>query len=434
MQKIKIAILDSGVKKGHKEFAGSQINARTLSIMGDKVIESEDGEDEIGHGTAVHYLIDKLTENKEIYDFKIITNDNNLGLHDLEKFLLYISNYEVKFDIINISSGIVQCDDTKNLQEICNRIYSNGTIIVAAFDNEGAISFPAALDNVVGVDSSKKITSINDFIYVENSLINVVGKNQIQKVAWTTPEYNMIAGNSFTCCYVTAKIARMLQKGNFELKNISAHKISNDNIKPISRPFDIKKAAIFPFNKEIHSLARYKDLLDFQVEGYYSAKATGQVGRTISSILPNCDNDGIIKDIDTIQWNEIDALILGHLDELNLLLKKDYTKILLDKAIENRVKIFSFDILDKYIPRDMQTQMGIYSPQINVANIQKNFGKLYKTNVPIVSVVGTSSSQGKFTLQLYIRKKLMEIGYAVGQIGTEPSSELFGIDYSFPIG
>lgn len=78
--------------------------------------------------------------------------------------------------------------------------------------------------------------------------------------------------------------------------------------------------------------------------------------------------------------------------------------------------------------------MGIYTPRVNTDNIQNNFGKLFKTNVPIVSVVGTSSNQGKFTLQLYIRKKLIEIGYTVGQIGTEPSSELFGIDFCFPIG
>jgi subtilisin family serine protease len=350
MKVIKIAILDSGVKKGHKEFAGKQINARTLIIQNDEVVEVEDGEDEIGHGTAVHYLIDKLTENKTIYDFKIIHNDNKLSLNDLEKFLSYISNYKIKFDIINISSGIVQCDDTQKLQMICDKLKSSGTVVVAAFDNDGAISFPAALDNVIGVDSSKSIKSINDFIYVENSLINVIGKNYIQKVAWTNPEYNMIAGNSFTCCYVTAKIAKMIQEGNYELKNISTRKIHNKKAKAIDRPFKIEKAAVFPFNKEIHSLARYESMLNFIIEGYYSAKATGLIGKKISTILINCENEKIIKNIEEIRWNEIDTLILGHLDELNLLLRKDYTEILLNKAIENGVRIFSFDALDKYIP------------------------------------------------------------------------------------
>lgn len=434
METIKIAILDSGIKKEHKEFVNKKITALTLSILDDKVIENEYCEDEIGHGTAVHYLIDKLTDKKEIYDFKIMSNQKMLKLEDLELILEYINNYKTKFDIINISLGIVQCDDTSKLQEICDKIYAKGTIIVAAFDNNGAISFPAALNNVIGVDGSTNLATINDFIYIENSAINVIGKNYIQKVAWTNPEYNMNMGNSFTCCYVTAKIVKMLQENNYKLKNISNNKISNNLSQNMKCSFPIKKVAIFPFNKEIHSIARYEELLSFKITGYYSTKETGQVGRTISSILPNCNNDSKIQDVDLINWAEIDTLILGHLNELNLLLKKNYKKILLDRALENNVNIFSFDKLDEYIPYEEQKSLNIYTPRICKDHIQNNFGKLYITNKPIVSVVGTSSSQGKFTLQLYLRKKLIELGYVVGQIGTEPTSELFGIDFAFPIG
>lgn len=47
---------------------------------------------------------------------------------------------------------------------------------------------------------------------------------------------------------------------------------------------------------------------------------------------------------------------------------------------------------------------------------------------------GTSSRQGKFTLQLELRKRLKKLGYKVGQKGTEPSALLYGMDYVFPIG
>ena len=52
----------------------------------------------------------------------------------------------------------------------------------------------------------------------------------------------------------------------------------------------------------------------------------------------------------------------------------------------------------------------------------------------MLGVFGTSSQQGKFTLQLIIRDLLLKAGYSVGQIGSEPHSELFGMDYSFPFG
>ena len=47
---------------------------------------------------------------------------------------------------------------------------------------------------------------------------------------------------------------------------------------------------------------------------------------------------------------------------------------------------------------------------------------------------GTSSQQGKFTLQLTLRDKLIKRGYRIGQIGTEPSSYLFGMERCFHFG
>lgn len=61
-------------------------------------------------------------------------------------------------------------------------------------------------------------------------------------------------------------------------------------------------------------------------------------------------------------------------------------------------------------------------------------GMLYQISTPVVGVFGTSSKQGKFTLQLALRKIMLEQGYSVGGIGTEPTSQLFGMDYVFPMG
>lgn len=59
---------------------------------------------------------------------------------------------------------------------------------------------------------------------------------------------------------------------------------------------------------------------------------------------------------------------------------------------------------------------------------------LYRISKPVIGVFGTSSVQGKFTLQLKLREMLLSYGYKVGQIGTEPSAPLFGFDYVFPMG
>lgn len=61
-------------------------------------------------------------------------------------------------------------------------------------------------------------------------------------------------------------------------------------------------------------------------------------------------------------------------------------------------------------------------------------GKLRGIGRPIVGVMGTSSKQGKFSVQLLLRNYFINHGYNVGQLGTEPSSLLFGFDEVYPFG
>ena len=60
--------------------------------------------------------------------------------------------------------------------------------------------------------------------------------------------------------------------------------------------------------------------------------------------------------------------------------------------------------------------------------------KLRIIGTPIITVVGTSSKQGKFSLQLELRKRFLENEYTVGQLCTEPQGYLFGIEQVFPLG
>jgi len=46
------------------------------------------------------------------------------------------------------------------------------------------------------------------------------------------------------------------------------------------------------------------------------------------------------------------------------------------------------------------------------------FGKLYKNDIPILGIFGTRSKQGKWSLQMELRKRLLADGYVVGLLGT----------------
>ncbi len=432
---MRIAILDSGVRTNHPAFIGKNIDGFSISVDDDgNIVKSEDFDDKIGHGTAIYYLINKLAPNSQIMTIKIYDTFNDIDQNRFEIILDYIKR-KTKFDIINISMGIVMCGNTANMQKICDEIANNGTVIVSAFDNNGAVSFPAALENVVGVDGQKNITNKSNYILIHNNIVNVIGKIKNQKVAWLEPDYILIGGNSFICAEVSAQIANTK---SYEIIDKLREFCGTENAfdLPIknSLPFKICNAAVFPFNKEIHALARNEALLNFNVSGYYDVRIAGRVGKKISSILPDCSNDKKIINIDDIGWSDFDTLILGHTNELTDIVKIDYKNILIEKAIYENKNIYLFDNYNIKNFEKYKKYKNLFCPIITEQNVYKRFGKLYKTDKPILSIIGTNSKQGKFTLQLMLRKMLIDLGYNVGQIGTEPSSLLFGMDEIFADG
>ncbi len=54
---VKIGILDSGINTGHKAFGKENIEAVSLKYIDGRIIDGENSSDEIGHGTAIHYIM-----------------------------------------------------------------------------------------------------------------------------------------------------------------------------------------------------------------------------------------------------------------------------------------------------------------------------------------------------------------------------------------
>ena len=102
-----------------------------------------------------------------------------------------------------------------------------------------------------------------------------------QKVAWNNPLYTIIEGNSFACANVTNIIINMLIQGvdknkiNDKLEEQAVCLNSYERyILPPDRPKWLKgkRFITFPFNKEIHSIYAYENLLDFEIVDAYDLK------------------------------------------------------------------------------------------------------------------------------------------------------------------
>lgn len=436
-EKLKIVIVDSGVDISHPQFKNSSIEGYTYKDAG-----LYDGcSDEYGHGTAIYQIVRSVSDIADIINIKLPNIEHSNTRMELVEVLEYLADH-IPCDILNLSLGIGMCSDLKELKRVCDKLADNKVIMIAAHDNAGSIAYPAAFENVIGVVTGSSCKRTDEFEYVEDTVVNIAAKGNIQRVAWVNPEYLAAGGNSFACAHVTVRVAKFMYLGIktreellAKFKEIAVKKFdANMVVKQRNVLFKIGKAAIFPFNKEMHSLVRYSDMLPFQIVDVYDTKYSAMVGASTSHLLKDTSvGEYIIKNVACMDWDAFDTLILGHTNEVAALIhKENFCKEIIDQAVAKEKQIYCFDDISRI---GYQRGSGIYFPEIDAGDMPpRRFGMMYRITKPVLGIFGTSSRQGKFTLQLKLRKNLSALGYNVGQIGTEPSALLYGMDYVFPMG
>lgn len=432
-----VVIIDSGVTLGDSQ----EVDGISIKITENGSEYSNDINDRIGHGTVIYSVIKNRVKNAKVFVVKIDGGQEFTEGEALVDALKFIKK-NISCKIINISLGIVVDEGIPELKQLCSEIIRSGTVIVSAFDNEGCISYPAAYDCVIGVDSKDDFANAGEFDFVEKGPINVFAKGGIQRVS-IAGKTLLTGGSSVACAHITAilllhfidiidyeKAVDFLRKG---ARNRYSFKYDEEIDNKLL--WEIHSAAVFPFSKETQAFLRFEDMVSFKIQGYYDIRQSGKVGRSLSSFYKRESENDIIMDIDSLCWDEIDTIILGHLDKLNVLIKRDLREEIIRIAINRRVNIYSFDPLDKYAEILKESNVSFFCSQITSEMVRNySFGKLYKISKPVVGIFGTSSKQGKFSLQLGLKRSLTKMGYDVGTVGTEPHVQLFGFDVGFPMG
>jgi hypothetical protein len=440
-----IAIIDTGCNK--KQSSQNKINGYTLKVKKGKIEKINNYYDFIGHGTAVTCILDKLLDNTQITVIKIDKKYcNKYGLDSWLYLALEYIFYNENFDVINISLGVPSCSLVDKLENICTSLKEKGTIIVAAFDNNGVLSYPAVLNSVIGVDTSEQIEK-NKYFYIDSTVNIIKGMKKWDLPKKICKSYSAVCGNSFATPEISAMITNMLKKqiSPFNiLEEIKKHSIyvKNEIYSDISDSVNIKKAVVYPFNKEVSHIARNENSLSFEIIDYFDEAILGKVGTVIGDIL-NCNNTKILKSFQYIRWeDDFDTFILSHTDKLSFLINKDIKKSIVENCLKYKKNLFMFDEDDIicgytfYELRDIfkKENIWIFNPN-KKTNIHTEWGgKLYNIHCPVLCVAGTNSSQGKFTVQLSLRRYLQNKALRVCNLGTEPSSLLLGLEGYYTFG
>lgn len=421
----KIAIIDSGILKQEK-FANRVLASYVLDVDSETILLEETDQDYVGHGTAVADIIYETNPSIDFISFRVCAHEMEVDEKGLICILKYIYDC-IDVNLVNISAGITYSYHYNELREICKRLYEDkGIIIISAFDNDGGISYPAALEEVIGVDVKLNSWNKEEIYCLENSIVDIVMPNICYRTIWDGKR-TIVKGTSFATARVTGLVSKIISDWSFVDKHVITEKISNMKEiiqvdKSIVGPeFKPNRAIIFPINKESKALLRYKGMLDFEIVGVFDERLSGNVG----SILFGNE----IKAFDSIEWEkDFDTVILSCTNELSKLTKRQYSEEIIDMAKKYNKYVYTFEKIDS-------DYKNLFYPEISSTMIaRKNNFKMSKTTLPIVGVFGTSSRQGKFSLQLEMIKYFKDKGYNVGHIATEPSGYLFGADYVYHFG
>lgn len=425
---MRIVVIDSGYNCGPKNgFDGVSIEKH-----GDNYCVTKDISDAEGHGTKVVDILLRYGRNIQLFIVKIATD--NLDDDEHTEILMYALEYaatKINPDIINISMGLEHCYRYLEFSKLCDKIRDGGIYIVAAYSNTGSNSYPAVFNSVIGVDWCIDCDKISQYILVER--LDKVDIRCSISININRFDYR---GNSFLAPYISALINNILEKSSdksYESLKAELIKGAYKVVKQVPNEFKytntrIRKAILFPYNKEIKSLVINRKMIDFKIEGIYDIKYSPNFHEHIqigSSYY-------YIENYKNIQWeNDFDTVVLGHVQQLSKIIKKDLTGYFIQKSKEYGKFLYSFDDMSSYV--DVSNM--IYYPRIDHHSFQDlHFGKLFHIPIPVLVVLGTRSRQGKFFVQQKIREYFDQKGASVGYLSTEPSGFLIGADAVYPIG
>lgn len=423
-----IAIIDTGCVDSF--FTNNKL-AEFYTISDDKIVKCNPC-DKNGHGTACAYLIDSLCFNNNFFIYKIF--DDQLVTSSQKLIVALRDCLKSNYDIINLSLGCISYEAFDELEAICNELYKNNTLLICAGNEDQKKCYPADFSFSIKVLGHSK-NPREFFKDKNNNVLRAYSGNQ--RVKWNNNRYNIVYGTSFACARVTGYIANSINN-NLNYKSIVSKlktytdTLARDFLGDLNYVDWARHVLVFPFNKEVHSIIKFEDVLPFEINSIVDFSLLGNVGKTPKELLVKCKNSCVIqgKFADSITDN-IDTILFGDLSEVSRIYNKNQLEKYSNIAFEKGKNVISIEFLEEKIYFKIKAEAEKHSCNFCCLNDYiirdlETISPNIKSSVPIITILGTSSKVGKFTFQMTLNNILSKIGYNVSMICTEPHAYLFG--------
>lgn len=210
---IKIAHVDSGINTWHPHILNvSGGIALTVTTEG-RIKLTNDIRDQLGHGTAVAGVLSDQVPEAEVFAVKVF--DDHLFTH-IEVLCAAIEwCVQEGMNIINLSLSVKK--DIKIFRTICEEAEKAGVIIVSSCDKRRGLLWPGIYPSVFGVETGSQATPHLCF-YNPDEEISFQAFGLPRQLEGPMQKYNL-NGHSFAAAYVTAFVAKLMEKYSLHSKH-----------------------------------------------------------------------------------------------------------------------------------------------------------------------------------------------------------------------
>jgi subtilisin family serine protease len=223
-QRVKVAVIDSGIDPNHPAVAGvaggAAFDHDPAASGGVRVTEGQHA-DLFGHGTACAGIIRRLAPDAELYSVRV------LGRRLTGKGLVFAAGMrwaiEHGMQVVNLSLSTGKREYFALFHELADLAYFRGVMLVGAVNNVPAPSYPSQYASVFSVAANQH-TDPFAITYNPAPPVEFGAPGINLEVAWLDGRTVTATGNSFAAPHVTGLIARILAKHPgltpFEVKTI----------------------------------------------------------------------------------------------------------------------------------------------------------------------------------------------------------------------
>ena len=455
---MKIAIIDSGVKKE----LFHDINLKQVRCYDNQVIE-EKPRDYYGHGTAVVSCIYDKYPSFEFISICPGVNDKGeidyvIEACDMANAIKYAVDQNV--DVINVSMGTTDFSNRQFVDEAVKLAYDANVFLVASAPNENKPALPWACCGAIKVRERKgngyKILSDYDCFEMKNIIIQC----QLFKVMNNEGKRIFAHGNSYSAVWITIELIKLILKDKAKksiesmCEKLSENLSLSDVQEIVRKRFEVvekmdelenisyegKRLILYSWTKEMHSIVRESYHNNYKIVGVVDYIKKGHVGKDIGK-LSNVEEYGVVisSSLNDIS-QDADVLVIGyvdHIEEKAFEFNLDY--ILKNNIEHRRLEVFSFTPVSyewelKYKKEDIILRTPFKFNYDNSEKLFKHVHSFIPIKKPVLGIFGTSSKQGKLTLQNSMRHEFYRQNINCYHFSTEHQASILGANMTFADG